>query len=277
MRLNGSEPPAWIWIHIAHVWRLTGLSVVQRIDDTDWELEAFFRGSESGLHLAEIQHRWGWWATAAGREDHIRRWGRVVLQIAENGNSPELRSSADMQRLTAEMTTAPKWWPDEAAALVAVIASGGAALTPECLPGWSTMPQPPGAPELVTQLPAKITELHRHLRRWVLNARSGDDTLVPAAWVDGYHLMRRPGRRGRSDVEYALICRRYIAAVRRNPRAPMKELVPRFYNSVGTVNAALKKAETRGLITGRRQGRAGGVLTEKAERMLAHIEEEEWD
>jgi hypothetical protein len=90
----------------------------------------------------------------------------------------------------------------------------------------------------------------------------------------GFAESRRPGRRGRDDVEYAAVADVYIKHVRLNSSAPVERAAEELNYSTSTVRALLNKARNRGLLTRAGPGRAGGDLTEKAKRLLAKHSEE---
>ena len=86
--------------------------------------------------------------------------------------------------------------------------------------------------------------------------------------------VRRPGRRGRDDLPYAVWAARYVTKVQTNPRAPYPELAaehPGF--SERTIRECVSKARNRDLLTRVGQGRTGGELTAKAKALLAETRE----
>ena len=90
-------------------------------------------------------------------------------------------------------------------------------------------------------------------------------------WVDPFVATPRTGRKGRSDVEYAIWADRYVAAVYKTGGKPMPSLIADFpgYSdkSIRQIlyNARLKK---RNLLTKSEPGKAGGALTKKAIDLL---------
>lgn len=85
--------------------------------------------------------------------------------------------------------------------------------------------------------------------------------------------VRRPGRRGRDDLTYAVWAARYVAKCR-TTRSPYPELAaehPGFAQR--TIRDLVLKARRRDLLTGGGQGRTGGELTPKAEKLLAELKE----
>lgn len=87
-----------------------------------------------------------------------------------------------------------------------------------------------------------------------------------AAHTVAPELGARPGRTGRDDRPYAVLAARYLELCTES-RAPVVELAAETYRSTSTVQNLLTEARRRGLLI-RRQGRAGGELTEKARRLL---------
>ncbi len=81
-----------------------------------------------------------------------------------------------------------------------------------------------------------------------------------------------PGRRGRDDLEYALLAAKYVAWVARS-RTPMRDLAAAEYMSVKTLKNKVTEARYRELLTRSGRGTAGGELTEKARRLLREAEE----
>jgi hypothetical protein len=88
-----------------------------------------------------------------------------------------------------------------------------------------------------------------------------------------HHRLRRPGRRGRPEVEYAEWARRYVEALERNKRQPTAQLLADdaeagIHRTDGEVRWYLSEARRRGLLTKAPPGKAGGSLTAKARRLL---------
>jgi hypothetical protein len=83
----------------------------------------------------------------------------------------------------------------------------------------------------------------------------------------GRLLSERPGRAGRSDVEYALVAAAYVDLVATDP-TPLATLAKRMYRSESQLRNILYAARRRGLLTEALKGRAGGRLTPKAIALL---------
>ncbi|MBI4882892.1 MAG: hypothetical protein HY826_02420 [Actinobacteria bacterium] len=88
----------------------------------------------------------------------------------------------------------------------------------------------------------------------------------------------RPGRRGRGDEFYAERVAEFVAAMKHEPRTPIRWLVEEGESptnsrpSEKTWRTWLAEAERRGLITDRpdqSEGRTGGRMTAKCRRLLA--------
>lgn len=91
----------------------------------------------------------------------------------------------------------------------------------------------------------------------------------------------RPGRRGRDDLEYAMVALDYVRALTEDPDAPLRWMeahpedlthLPRFDGeaSADAIRARLRRAREpkRGLLTSAPSGRPGGDLTPKAKQLL---------
>ena len=109
-----------------------------------------------------------------------------------------------------------------------------------------------------------------------------DYTTVPAVatfQLEDYELsrdeLRRTSRRPRaaSDLRYAKVAARYVAAVTRGSRRPAAEVAEEMTRDGGWyepqhVKELTYEARRRGFLTPTRQGRPGGQLTEKALEVL---------
>jgi hypothetical protein len=86
--------------------------------------------------------------------------------------------------------------------------------------------------------------------------------------------VRRPGRRGRADLPYAIWAERYVnkAATTRRPYPALAAEYPDYDER--RIRDIIQIARRRELIEGMSQGRAGGRLTPKAKDLLAQVEEE---
>lgn len=107
--------------------------------------------------------------------------------------------------------------------------------------------------------------LHTKVRGW-LSMPLGVSPL-PAMSRDKAGRLRRPGRRGRPDKDYAEIAAEYVEAMA-NSEAPVKHLAAKLNYGEQTIRALLHEARERDLLTDASKGKAGGQLTEKARRML---------
>jgi hypothetical protein len=87
-------------------------------------------------------------------------------------------------------------------------------------------------------------------------------TLRPV--VDAMEL--RPGRRGRTDREYAALSTLYVASMA--DRVTLPELASSLHLSPGTLRNQLYEARRRGLLTAAPKGRSGGELTPKGRELL---------
>ena len=80
--------------------------------------------------------------------------------------------------------------------------------------------------------------------------------------------IRRPGRRGRPDLEYADLAREYVELVASEPAKPLEALAERRYLSPSQVRNLLYESRRRGILTAAPPGRPGGMLTAKAMKLL---------
>jgi hypothetical protein len=102
---------------------------------------------------------------------------------------------------------------------------------------------------------------------------------LPDSWHTTRVAVPRPGRAGRSDLDYAIWARRYVQACEADPRAPIRRLVETFGDAEGglaeaALRAVLHEARRRGLLTRAAAGVAGGRLTRKADALLKRITKE---
>ena len=100
-----------------------------------------------------------------------------------------------------------------------------------------------------------------------------DQTVGELAGGKWRRRVKRRGRQGRPDVDYALWARDYVAAIEADPRAPIKYLVgvekaAGRYRTENEIRAYLNKARNRGLLTKASPGQPGGDLTPKAKILL---------
>lgn len=109
-----------------------------------------------------------------------------------------------------------------------------------------------------------------HVERTVSRARAR-----PAGKASGFRadleawssaLDTRPGRQGRPDREYAAVSAMYVAAL--GTGTEVRDLAAQLGYSTSQIRNSLYAARRRGLLTASPRGRAGGHLTEKAQRLL---------
>ncbi len=77
---------------------------------------------------------------------------------------------------------------------------------------------------------------------------------------------KRPGRRGRTDLDYAKLAQRYVALL--DHHAPIRVLAQEEHLAESSVRVLIYNARQRGLLTSAEAGQAGGRLTDKAIRLL---------
>lgn len=158
------------------------------------------------------------------------------------------------------------------AELKIVVKATGGAIAPHQLtiemPDGSALPA-----SLFTRL--RLTPVFDQMRRDfdspVINYQLGmfDST----GWDEPFLQRPRPGRKGRPDWEYALWASRYVSACEQDAERPVALLIERFPGHSETMlRAIFNKARRRGLLTDPPQkGRAGGILTALAVRLLKEI------
>lgn len=132
---------------------------------------------------------------------------------------------------------------------------------------------PPLTVRALRDLP--IGEAARAAQRFANGKIKGDQVFHdPSEFTDliGRFDIKRPGRAGRSDVEYARLALLYVDLL--DHPTPAKELARREYLSPSQVRNLLVVARRRHLLTDPPVGRAGGELTDKARRLLAQAKEE---
>lgn len=86
--------------------------------------------------------------------------------------------------------------------------------------------------------------------------------------LDDFDRVRRPGRRGRDDATYAVWAARYVKTCAAGSRRPIADLAKEHGETTRSVRDRVQRARERGLLEGGIQGRPGGRLTKKAERIL---------
>lgn len=113
-----------------------------------------------------------------------------------------------------------------------------------------------------------LEQIERDLQMPVIQYQLG--VFDESEWQDPFLQVPRPGRKGRHDWEYALWAARYVTACEEDPRKPMVLLEARYPGKpANTIRAILNKARNRDLLTeSPTKGLAGGVLTERAKRLL---------
>jgi hypothetical protein len=93
---------------------------------------------------------------------------------------------------------------------------------------------------------------------------------LPAELAAG--LRKRPGRAGRTDLDYARVAAAYVAAL--DDPAPVQKVAAQLHLSPSSVRDLLHEARShrRGLLTKLKRGKAGGALTPKALQLLKEAE-----
>lgn len=88
--------------------------------------------------------------------------------------------------------------------------------------------------------------------------------------------VKRPGRKGKSDLEFIPMAKRYVDALEVAPRSPIKQIVTDLaaageHATDHEVSSQVNEAKNRGLLTRGRSGVAGGEWTDKGRRLLAQL------
>jgi hypothetical protein len=80
---------------------------------------------------------------------------------------------------------------------------------------------------------------------------------------------RRPGRRGRDDEFYAMWAERYVAKCAGGSRRPFPDLADEYPGyTARSIRDIIQQAKARKLLAGGSQGRAGGKLTPRGQKLL---------
>lgn len=104
-------------------------------------------------------------------------------------------------------------------------------------------------------------------------ALGSDPSLGALAGGKWRRRVRRPGRAGTPDADYADWAKRYVDAMELAPRAPVKHLIEMErqagrHATEAQVRAYISKARRRGLLTPAPSGQPGGQLTPLAQQVL---------
>ena len=97
-----------------------------------------------------------------------------------------------------------------------------------------------------------------------------DDTGTVEPFIDWLRkdLRKRPGRRGRSDLDYARLAAAYEQVFMAGSTRPVFDLGKQLKLSRARVRDLLHEARRRGLLSSTGPGQGGGTLTEKAKALL---------
>lgn len=114
-----------------------------------------------------------------------------------------------------------------------------------------------------------VGELLARARVLVSAASRGPTPLVDVSRVHLEPFLRDArGRAARTDEDYAHLALEYALRVRDGDRAPSVSLARQYGSTPGTWTYRIHDARKRGLLTETKRGQSGGLLTEKAERLL---------
>lgn len=79
---------------------------------------------------------------------------------------------------------------------------------------------------------------------------------------------KRSGRRGRRDIEHALLAERYVELVDQGDRSPNKTLAAENQTNPKQIAKRIAQCRDKGFLTGSPTGKAGGELTPKTTNLL---------
>ena len=79
---------------------------------------------------------------------------------------------------------------------------------------------------------------------------------------------RRTGRRGRRDIEHALLAQRYVELVDEGDRKPNQTLADEYQTSAKQISKRINQCRDKGFLTSAPAGKAGGELTPKTMNVL---------
>lgn len=126
----------------------------------------------------------------------------------------------------------------------------------------------------VAQIRANKTSEARELLKQRLSKEAQSEVADPLTlalareWAGEFSKRPRTGRAGRDDRFYAQIARQYVDAIRRGSGKPVEDVAAQTKYNASTIRDMLHRARRRGLLTPAGQGKAGGNLTKRAERLL---------
>lgn len=84
---------------------------------------------------------------------------------------------------------------------------------------------------------------------------------------------KRRGRRGRRDIEHALLARDYVKLIEQGDRSPNKTLAAEYRTTAKHIAKRIDQCRNKGFLAGSQVGRAGGELTSKAKNVLRESSE----
>lgn len=136
---------------------------------------------------------------------------------------------------------------------------------------------PPGGigSQLVRRIPFGALDALPDIVGWVMtNHPQYDDTLTDVGLTIGV-AGKRPGPKGPSEYELALLARRYVEEVSNGNTRPIAKLAKDSRFSAHAIRDQISRARDRGLLTKpSRAGKAGGRLTRRAITLIEHSEAE---
>jgi hypothetical protein len=128
-------------------------------------------------------------------------------------------------------------------------------------------PSPDQRPAEVTSEALRSIPLGRVYRELdEMIARSSGISAHTRSLTKGFRESPRPGKRKRPRVQYAAVAAEYVKHL--GSPAPVRLTAERLGYSESAIRAILHKARELELLTREKQGKAGGQLTQEANRLL---------
>jgi hypothetical protein len=129
----------------------------------------------------------------------------------------------------------------------------------------------------------RIAAAHARMRvrQERVQGRTGSERFGPAQGTGeaadleqwGALVRERTGTRGKDDEVFARVAAAYVELVEQGERAPLRHLAEMFHMSESRARNVVHEARARGLLTATKQGRPGGRLTAKAQRIIEGIDD----
>jgi hypothetical protein len=216
----------------------TAVTLVRLRDYPEWSFEVGFSDDDPPL-VVEIQIRPSMHLVPLG-EDRVRVPGLSTAEVARRRSNGEKAAWVSRFDPTQGGITA-RWL--------------------RALPFGRVVDE--ARQSLIEQLESALDEAERGGDGYWGRMLEGDDRDW-AVWAERFS--SRPGRRGRSDLDYARIAQLYVA---QDPKRPVADMAGILSLNSATVANLVYECRRRGLLSAASSGRAGGELTERARELLA--------